>query len=485
MDPLLEKKFEVFSNLSDEEGGMIIERYLLEGLESETLFEHELLSKFLFYPYPGREPIRRVFNAAIKRNIQRIGNLTVGGWLKKYIEIYENQERTPSTFFEFVRNNAETKILNKRDQIRLMRIFRLYDYFLVEPIFELDDIRMNVLKYPLYLNEEIPARPFDPIIIVGQNYKEKAPIKIVNAAVQEALLKYPNLGEQGVSSNPLKLRYFPNPVRPSIKNWITDFHDNMGAGKHGAIDRGNYLFHSENGRKLTPVERQKLSLIFKSLDENSPLAIDPEAQRIIFTEQTQNADRRNTNTQSHEAQSMKHEARSMNQEIGIRNRESEIANHESRIVNHESKFGIRNSAFGNYGNEEQKDIFEKYPSVSRQIKSYSPNFAKIPTTKIEASTEASRETAEPAGSVSFSSPQKLPVEQQPIAPKTFARPAVEQKPPIQKPVYQPEQPIDKIYNPHPQSGSQSQWQIRPKDFADENYEDTEPKTKGNIVDLRN
>jgi hypothetical protein len=157
MNPLLEKKFEVFSNLSDEEEGLILERYLLEGLESETLLEREMISKFLFYPYPGREPIRRVFNAAVKRNIQRIGNLAVGGWLKKYIETYENKERTPSTFFEFVRDNAEAKTLSKRDQKKLMRILRMYDYLLVEPIFELDDVRMNILKYPMYLDTAFRA----------------------------------------------------------------------------------------------------------------------------------------------------------------------------------------------------------------------------------------------------------------------------------------------------------------------------------------
>lgn len=106
--------------------------------------------------------------------------------------------------------------------------------------------------------------------------------KEIQLPFSKALEQYPKIGEQNVSVNPLKLKYFPSPVRPSLKNWITDFHDNMGIGKHSAVDRGNYLFHSENGKKLTPVERQKISNILKSLDENSPITIDPDKQVIVF-----------------------------------------------------------------------------------------------------------------------------------------------------------------------------------------------------------
>ncbi len=108
-------------------------------------------------------------------------------------------------------------------------------------------------------------------------------IKIEKLTLEKALLQYPKLGEQSITSNPLKLRYFPTPVRSSIKNWITDYHDCLGAGKHSTMDRGNYLFHSENGKKLTPVERQKVSLLLKSLDEETPLDVDGEEQKIVFT----------------------------------------------------------------------------------------------------------------------------------------------------------------------------------------------------------
>jgi hypothetical protein len=279
---LLEKKFEGFSNLSDEECGKIIELYLLEGLESDTLLEHEMMTKFIVCPYPGRELIRKIFNTAIKKNRQKIADFTVGEWLGKYIKRYENIERTPDTFFEFVNSSSEIKALPKKDKVRLMRIFRMYDYLLVEPISELDDIRMNILKFPMYLNEENPEMPVIQKTQSEENYRKEIPKRVISAFISSAMQQYPNLGEQLVTSSPIKLKIFPSPVRPSIKNWIEDYRFTMGAQKHGMMERGNYLFHSENTKKLTSGERKKLAEVLHSLDEDVALKIDPERQEIVF-----------------------------------------------------------------------------------------------------------------------------------------------------------------------------------------------------------
>ncbi len=106
--------------------------------------------------------------------------------------------------------------------------------------------------------------------------------KIDNLPLGKALEKYPNLGEQAVTLNLLRIQGSSDLVKPSIKNWINDYRSALGSGKHSTIDRGNYLFHSENGKRLTPGERQKVSLTLKSLDEETPLEIDGDAQQIIF-----------------------------------------------------------------------------------------------------------------------------------------------------------------------------------------------------------
>jgi len=117
---------------------------------------------------------------------------------------------------------------------------------------------------------------------LSQKKTEIPVVKNVKLSLAQALVQYPNLNEQAITNNPLQLQYSSNPVKPSIKNWISDYHSALGSGKHSTIDRGNYLFHSENGKRLTPGERQKISLLLKSLDEETLLEIDGDAQQIIF-----------------------------------------------------------------------------------------------------------------------------------------------------------------------------------------------------------
>ena len=149
-------------------------------------------------------------------------------------------------------------------------------------------LQQNILNKIQAISEKPVQRK-----IIGEEQVQK---KEVQLPLSQALSQYPKLGEQNVTVDQIKLKYFPTPVRPSIKNWITDFHDAMGAMKHSPIDRGNFLFHSENGKKLTPIERQKLGAILKSLDEQTLLTIDPVAQVVVFenAETSQNLDRKNT-----------------------------------------------------------------------------------------------------------------------------------------------------------------------------------------------
>ncbi|MCD6149432.1 hypothetical protein J7J13_01445 [bacterium] len=105
---------------------------------------------------------------------------------------------------------------------------------------------------------------------------------IVKLPILEALKKYPKLGNQRISVNNIKLKIFPDPVRPSIKNWIADYRQVMGTGNYGAIEKSNYLFHGENAKKLNSQELQKLSLILKSLDGHIPLTINAKDQQVVF-----------------------------------------------------------------------------------------------------------------------------------------------------------------------------------------------------------
>ncbi len=119
------------------------------------------------------------------------------------------------------------------------------------------------------------------VIAGGQKESQKIEISLI-----QAMQTYHNLGEQLITSSPIKLKIFPQPVRPSIKNWIEDYRSVMGAERHGMMERGNYLFHTENTKRLTSGERKKLAEVLRSLDEDVTLPVDPERQEVVF-EQTE------------------------------------------------------------------------------------------------------------------------------------------------------------------------------------------------------
>jgi hypothetical protein len=370
-------------------------------------------------------------------------------------------------------------------------------------------------KVPSLVSEEkawqqvVDAEPW----ISEQEEEEKQQMaetqaKTEEIAVEDALKKYPNFGEQAVSGNLLKLKYFPTPVKPSIKNWITDFHDNMGAGKHSSIDRANYLFHSDNGKKLTPMERRKLSLILKSLEEQTPMSIDTATQAIILSGSEQ-------------------ELADEEQQPIISSQPPAFGNQQRFAVNYKPRPVARFAA-----NEEQKDVFQKYsPSSQKQeFKSgFSPNFAskefskntvqankpveknetrrnffRISESKPKLENDnyfsnfasapekkiSSQDFVPAKGTVSFSSAQKLPVEQNMDSVKTNENPI---KPPTPVQTQPPSQPqIDKpqVENaPESQKPvyNKSKWHIEPTKSPYDEYEDKKngnPKIIGNIIDLR-
>lgn len=304
-------------------------------------------------------------------------------------------------------------------------------------------LEQNILSKIRALSE----KPFAKKTVAAIEAKKESQMSLA-----QALQDYPKLGEQNITNNPLKLRYFPTSVRPSIKNWMTDFHDNMGAGKHSAIDRGNYLFHSENGKKLTPIERQKLSAILKSLDEKSLLNIDPEDQTIVFTEQKINMEAK-----------------------------SPIGDLISEGKNNNEKLRNSIATEDNYFQIPKKETLPKNSS-------YSPNFVN----KLENSflSKQKSESAPPGnfkdfsnagGKLSFSSPHKFPNEQNEETAENDifqnAQRKTSETSQINKAAYPPKQPQSQAY-----------WSSKPSSpYQKESIEDdqaSQPKVKGNTVDLR-
>lgn len=107
-------------------------------------------------------------------------------------------------------------------------------------------------------------------------------IVTIRLPLLQALSKYEQLGNQLITQERIKLKSQPESVRPSLLYWIKYYRDELGIGHHSTVERGNFLFRSENGKKLTPEERERVNLVLKSVEENSPVEVDTEQNVVIF-----------------------------------------------------------------------------------------------------------------------------------------------------------------------------------------------------------
>lgn len=110
---------------------------------------------------------------------------------------------------------------------------------------------------------------------------------LVSLPLEQALRQYPAIKDQVVTGVQIFMRSLPQPLKPSVKNWIMVYERVLGASKHTAIERGEFVFRAEPTRGLSQDDRQKLAIIFKSRDEGVPLTIDRDQRMIVFDVQPQ------------------------------------------------------------------------------------------------------------------------------------------------------------------------------------------------------
>lgn len=110
---------------------------------------------------------------------------------------------------------------------------------------------------------------------------ENAPI-ILTKTIRQAVQANKEVLNQLLTINPIKIADFNQPVRPTIKNWLSDFVKQKGAIKHEPMARGDYLFNSANAKKLSEKERQRVSAILKSYDTDLPLPFSENKNLILI-----------------------------------------------------------------------------------------------------------------------------------------------------------------------------------------------------------
>ncbi len=111
--------------------------------------------------------------------------------------------------------------------------------------------------------------------------------KIVRLSLLKALAEYPRLNEQMITGEKIRIKGQSDFVRPTLANWIRYYRDELGIGFHDQVTRGKFLFQSENGKKLSADERERIHLVLKSLEEEFPLEINGEQGTIVFPVRTQ------------------------------------------------------------------------------------------------------------------------------------------------------------------------------------------------------
>lgn len=144
---------------------------------------------------------------------------------------------------------------------------------------------------PNYLAREIPIGPSKAQeisrmiiekIINDTSVEQAAQAKLLQITITDSLKQIPEVGEQLITSEKIQLKNFPEPVRPSLKNWLADYDYTQYSKEHTAMERGIYLFQGTNGKKLSSQDRNKLAYILKAYDEKVPISVNKETKQIVF-----------------------------------------------------------------------------------------------------------------------------------------------------------------------------------------------------------
>ncbi|MFC1645287.1 hypothetical protein ACFL08_04645 [Patescibacteria group bacterium] len=107
--------------------------------------------------------------------------------------------------------------------------------------------------------------------------------KIIKMSLSDAIKKYPALAEQLITAAPIAPQNATEqPRKPSLGNWIKDYINVMGTGKHSTMERGKYLYGSKRTRTVSATEKNVLSEMIRALEEHIPVSIDVIRNKVIF-----------------------------------------------------------------------------------------------------------------------------------------------------------------------------------------------------------
>ena len=200
--------------------------------------------------------------------------------------------------FDLLSDNAQEKVSSEKTA---SKVYEIKNHFNLDPSEKIIPVSRAIRSYyfgeltiedmPFALAKEMnidltKAKEIAQAVItkiINDDSQEKAyQANLEKLVIPEALKQYPDLGEQLITENRIKIQNFPEPARPSLKNWLADYVMLIGRENRNAVKRGSYLFQSENGKNLSSSDRQRLAFVLKSLDENTPVTINKNTKQLMF-----------------------------------------------------------------------------------------------------------------------------------------------------------------------------------------------------------
>lgn len=269
-------RFTAFADLPLVEAQKILSENVLAYFRRSINLGDLLALRRTYVPYGTQEIDRKALKQSILANKEMVGSVTIGEWLSLFDKMFSPEEREQGSINDFLTKESRVAGLSKADQSVLRLLLTIYEEYLASE-------RLGLIDLGVLAKDPQGRFGINRAQSIDSNNNESSGITSdVKMPLLQALSKYENLGNQLITNERIKIKSQPEPVRPSLLYWIKYYRDELGIGHHSTVDRGNFLFRSENGKRLTAQERERVNLVLKSVEENYPVDIDTERSEIIF-----------------------------------------------------------------------------------------------------------------------------------------------------------------------------------------------------------
>ncbi len=278
-------RFVALPELPPEDAAQILRSEVIALLQFGIDLDDRLAVRHVFITYGEKDADRRFLQQAILENAEKVGTQTVAEWLKSFDKAYAPETREPRAVQDFFTRDPHIVTLSEKEKIMLKIILNSYENWLSSErltIFDIAYLKQNP--------EALTGGSQGPYVSEGANVaygrmrkaSDGAARKTERLPLLKAMSQYRRLNEQLLTSGKIKLKTSTEPARPTLGNWLKVYREELGIGFHETALRGNFLFQSQNCKRLSSDERARLNLILKSLEEEFPLEIDTKAEVIVF-----------------------------------------------------------------------------------------------------------------------------------------------------------------------------------------------------------